>query len=230
MQPWWARNSRSFFFIFFSHVNFFCILDEISLLEDPRWIWTQLFWFGHILYLQQGFWRSSYIYHAFREVDCRNDAHNPVSPLALFVQLQHVLLQARLLCTLWTFRNAIHTSCKSTTMTRRSCFAQRPFCRSIHVSQKTLAFHPGVSCLLRHRDFSRCVVLSCYFFAIVFASVAQFHLATASLPQFLILLWNLCFSSVFDHRAMPPRSKATKNGIFKKSLFYGEIIDFLNFN
>jgi len=134
------------------------------------------------------FWRSSYIYHVFREMDCRNDTHNPVSPLALFFQLQHVLLQARLLCTLWTFRNAIHTSCKSTTMTRRSCFAQRPFCRSIHVSQKTLAFHLGASCLLRHRDFSRCVVLSCYFFAIVFASVAQFHLATASLPQFLILL------------------------------------------
>ena len=140
--------------------------------------------FGHILYLEQCFSRSSSIHHAFREVDCRNDVHNHVSPLALFVHLQHVLLQAMLLCTPWRFRNAIHASCKSTTMTRRSCFAQHRLRRSIHVSQNTLSFHPGVSCLLRHCDFSRFSVLSCYVFAIVFASVAQFPLATALLLQF----------------------------------------------
>ena len=29
-------------FSMFPHQIFFCILDEISLLEDPRWVWTQL--------------------------------------------------------------------------------------------------------------------------------------------------------------------------------------------
>ena len=178
-----SKEFKKFFFQYFrtfffaSLMGFLCLMILVGFGRSS-------FVRPHPIPLAMFFSRSSYVHHAFREVGCRNDAHNHVSPLALFVRLQHVLLQARLLCTLWTFRNAIHASCKSTPMTRRSCFAQHRFCRSMHVSQNTLGFHPAVSCLLRHCDFSRFRVLSCYVFAIVFASVAHFPLATALLPQF----------------------------------------------
>ena len=91
----------------FPHQIFFCILDEISLLEDPRWVWTQLprsatsYTFSNVLF-EKPLYSSLFRGGGLSE----RRAQPRLSTLALFVHLQHALLQAMLLlCTLSTLRD-----------------------------------------------------------------------------------------------------------------------------
>ena len=147
-----SKELKKFFFSIFSYqicfvffaslIRFLCFRIAVgvrrSSLAGPHRIPSAMLFEKHVLILLSGRW-------TFGTTRTTTSLQSP-----FFVHLQYALLQAMLLCTLSTFWFAIHATCKLTMMTRRFCSAQHRFCRSIHVSQTPLGFHPGASCLLRH--------------------------------------------------------------------------------
>ena len=121
-------------FSMFSHQIFFCILDEISLLEDPRWVWTQLprsatsYTFSNVLFEKP-------LYSSFFQGGGLSErrAQPRLSTLALSVHLQHALLQARLLCTLSTLCDlqstlVAHSQRWRVVLVRAASFMQKHSC------------------------------------------------------------------------------------------------------
>ena len=216
----------------FPHQIFFCILDEISLLEDPRWVWTQLprsatsYTFSNVLFKKPLY---SYFFRGGGLSERR--AQPRLSTLALFVHLQHALLQAMLLCTLSTLRDlqstlVAHSQRWRVVLVSRSIVFAEAFMFQRMLLVSTLVFLVYYVIAISHAS-----VCSPASSLLLFSHLSQSFL----LPQhrccnfwFFFEIFDLC--SVFHNFPPCPPSKWQKNRIFAKSLFYGKTIDFLNFN